>query len=220
MLGKRRMALAVALSFSCYLRPIEAMSLVGQSIVLAVPAAGAGYLVMGLVLHETCLGIPGKTGAFDDTVLVDDVWLWTPLRALRAASAPLGSLWDFSPEDYRDAFVSVAMALGLGPFKPHPYQLRHGGASEDLASKRRTETEVMRRGRWTTTASLKRYAKETKLLHVVNQVPKDVYRFGQFVLANFSKVLEFGVGSGANQSRAPDSLTHRITPVLVATKTS
>ena len=193
----------VAVSHSCYLRPIEAMALVGKSIVSAVPVAGAGYTMMGLVLHETSLGVPGKTGAFDDAVTIDDRWLWEPLLGLKAASHLDCSLWNFDGELYREVFAAVAEGLGLGPFDPHPYQLRHGGASEDLASQRRTPEQVMRRGRWSTTASLKRYGKETKLLRVINQISPSVFDFGSEVLQHFSHAIQNGVGSMCNQIAMP-----------------
>eukprot|EP00959_Pyramimonas_sp_CCMP1952_P448509 9391402-Pyramimonas_sp.AAC.1 len=126
MLGLPRMAILVAVSHACYLRPIEAMALLGKSIAAAVPVAGAGYTMMGLVLHETSLGVPGKTGAFDDPVAIDDRWLWEPLLGLKAASHAESTLWDFSSELHREVFSAVAEGLGLGPFDPHPYQLRHG----------------------------------------------------------------------------------------------
>ncbi|CAK0857973.1 unnamed protein product, partial [Prorocentrum cordatum] len=195
MLGLPRMAIMVAVSHVCYLRPIEAMALLGKSIVAAVPVAGAGYTMMGLVLHETSLGIPGKTGAFDDAVTIDEQWLWEPLLGLKQASLPDGSLWGFSSELYRDVFIAVAEGLGLGPFDPHPYQLRHGGASEDLAARKRTPEQVMRRGRWTTVASLKRYGKETKLLRVINQICPSVFNFGSAVHQSFAEAIKFGVGN-------------------------
>eukprot|EP00972_Heterocapsa_arctica_P038827 5721550-Heterocapsa_arctica.AAC.1 len=39
------------------------------------------------------------------------------------------------------------------------YQMRHGGASEDLLSHSRPQDDVKRRGRWSTDSSLRRYAK-------------------------------------------------------------
>eukprot|EP00959_Pyramimonas_sp_CCMP1952_P104326 2180434-Pyramimonas_sp.AAC.1 len=78
------------------------MALIGKSIVAAVPAAGSGCTMMGVVLHETSLGVPGKTGAFDDAVTIDDRWLWEPLLGLRASSHPDSALWNFDSDLYRE----------------------------------------------------------------------------------------------------------------------
>eukprot|EP00959_Pyramimonas_sp_CCMP1952_P372304 7796298-Pyramimonas_sp.AAC.1 len=68
------------------------MALIGKSIVAAEPAAGSGYTMMGVVLHETSLGAPGMTGAFDDAVAIDGRWLWEPLLGLNAPSRPDSAL--------------------------------------------------------------------------------------------------------------------------------
>ncbi|CAK0866303.1 unnamed protein product [Prorocentrum cordatum] len=203
MLGIPRMAIVVAVSHARYLRPIEAMALVGKSIVAAVPAAGSGYTMMGLVLHETSLGAPGKTGAFDEAVAIDDRWLWEPLLGLKASSRPDSAQWNFDGELCREVFSAVAEGLGLGPFDPHPYQPRLGGASEDLATQRRTPEQVIRRGRWATAASLKRYGMETKLLRVINQISPSVFSFESEVLHHFSQGLRTGVGPRRGQLPVP-----------------
>ena len=54
-------------------------------------------------------------------------------------------------------FRKVTVAQGLQDVCM--YQLRHGGASEDILSARRTLAEVKTRGHWSQDSSVKRYAK-------------------------------------------------------------
>ncbi|CAK0883906.1 unnamed protein product [Prorocentrum cordatum] len=106
----------------------------------------------------------------------------------------------FDCELCREAFAAVAEGLGLGPLDPRPYQLRRGGASEDLASQRRTPEQVMRRGRWATAAtSLKRCGKETKLSRVISQISHSVFSIGSEMPQDFSRALRSGVGARRGQ---------------------
>jgi hypothetical protein len=179
MLGRPRMALAVGLRHFCYLRPIEMMALQGRSIAMVVPEAGMCYASLRLLLHESSIGIPGKTRAYDDTVLVDlDRWIAELLKALQAASSDLGRLRDFSADEYRHLFVRVALLFDLAA--------EARGASEDLPTRRRTPEKVLRRGRWTDQRHLKRYGKATKLLRAVNTVSPDVLTFGLLMCNYFA----------------------------------
>ncbi len=74
--------------------------------------------------------------------------------------------------------------LRLDRLRPHLYSLRHGGASEDMLSGRRTAEQVQRRGRWAVASSMKRYAKEPKLLAELQHVSTDAFIFGQLAESN------------------------------------
>ena len=67
----------------------------------------------------------------------------------------------FSMEEYRTAFASAVGKLGLQGL--HPYQLRHGGATDDLASGKRDFPSVKSRGRWKSDQSVRRYAKARRV---------------------------------------------------------
>eukprot|EP00973_Karenia_brevis_P006482 882223-Karenia_brevis.AAC.1 len=69
--------------------------------------------------------------------------------------------------------------LKLEALKPTLYSLRHGGASEDILRRRRSVQEVKRRGRWTSDASLKRYAKEARLLSEISKLHPSILAFGR-----------------------------------------
>ena len=71
-----------------------------------------------------------------------------------------------------------------------PYQLRHSGASHDRLHRLRSQDEVMKRGRWTTTQSVLRYEKHGRAQVAANSYRTEVSyysslceaRLGQFVL--------------------------------------
>eukprot|EP00959_Pyramimonas_sp_CCMP1952_P406088 8510668-Pyramimonas_sp.AAC.1 len=99
-------------------------------------------------MHPLERGVAGKTGRCDDSVVIDQAPLWPVLAALRAATAPGASLWTSSLDDLTLQFRAACRAMRLSTWKPHLYSLRHGGASDDLLTGRRSPTEVQKRGRW------------------------------------------------------------------------
>ena len=182
------MAVAVCLALVCYLRPMELLTLQRQHLIPPCPAAGFSH--WGLLLHETALGIPGKTGLWDSSVAVDlDPWLWEPLRALHSRRRDGQFLWDFTGAQLRMHFKTAVSALGLGGLSDHLYSLRHGGASYDLLMQRRTLLAIRERGRWMSDASLRRYAKATLLQRETNKVPVAVLEFGAAVEGHFCQFL-------------------------------
>eukprot|EP00973_Karenia_brevis_P034263 4726174-Karenia_brevis.AAC.1 len=68
------------------------------------------------------------------------------------------------------------------------YSLRHGGASEDLLRGRRRLQEVMRRGRWQSESSLRRYSKEGLLAQELAKVPASTLSYGVAVDASLESI--------------------------------
>jgi len=88
-----QMCLCVYLSFVCYLRPCEARNLLGDNLVPPTSAAGAGYQHRGLLLSDQSRGLRGKTGATDESVIVDnDAWLHPLLEMFRRTRRPAAPL--------------------------------------------------------------------------------------------------------------------------------
>ena len=73
------------------------------------------------------------------------------------------------------------------------YSLRHGGASDDLLAGRRSLEQVRARGRWVSSSSLRRYTKATRLLRELQEVHGDVFSFGNFVMTQFTALVEHGL---------------------------
>ena len=66
----------------------------------------------------------------------------------------------------------MSQVLSLNAFGIlHPYRLRHGGASTDYASRRRSLPEIQRIGRWRSFRSLRRYEKGGRLNQFLQSLP-------------------------------------------------
>ncbi|CAK0867752.1 unnamed protein product [Prorocentrum cordatum] len=184
--GLPRAGLLVLLALVGYLRPHELTRLRARHVAPPVPSAGQACAAWGLLLGDSLTLQPGRTGVWDESVLLDlDPWILRPLAALKSTLQPDALLCDLSP--------GAAALLGLGPLRPSLHQLRHGGASEDLALQRRPLAAVQRRGRWQSETSLRRYSKESKLLATLGLVHPDAVSFGQSVFVNLEAVLLRGL---------------------------
>ena len=141
-------------------------------------------------MHNADLGIAGKTGITEGNVLIDmDDWLLPARQALRVTrplEAPLGS---FSLDEVREMFARAVERLEAGKVQAHLYGLRHGGASHDLLTRRRTLLEVKFRGRWSSDTSLKRYAKATRLQKEMEKLPPQCVALGNTVERNFARMI-------------------------------
>eukprot|EP00971_Amphidinium_carterae_P246746 4900539-Amphidinium_carterae.1 len=111
-----------------------------------------------------------KTGTIDDTVVVDDPpWLGPALLQRKRSSPPSSPLFASIGADLVRSFSLACTSLGIPA--QCLYQLRHGGASEDLLSNKRSVSLVKARGRWLSDSSLRRYAKPAqvhRLLHLLS----------------------------------------------------
>ncbi len=114
----------------------------------------------------------GKTGVFDDSIPLDfDEWLHPILMTMIQGRRGNDPLWTVSPAVIVKKFMEACGHLELLPLNPCRYALRHGGARRDLAS-------IKKRGDWMTDASLRRYAKETRLQAEVSKIPPSTVNFG------------------------------------------
>ena len=119
--GKPRMAISVALSHVCYLRPSEMIRLKGSDVTPPSAAAGLMYASWGLLLHDATSGRPGKTGMWDESVVLDlDLWIVAPLAAL-AKIAGSRCMWDFTVAELNALFQRAVVALRLQSLRPHLY---------------------------------------------------------------------------------------------------
>ncbi len=136
--------------------------------------------------------MPGKTGLFDEAIPLDDEVctqlheFWGMLVQGRPRNA---YLWPDDGPTTTLEFNSAARELQLDDIQPCRYGARHGGASEDLTTHRRTPLGVKRRGRWATDSSLRRYGKETRLLAELAKVHPEVLRYGREIDANLVPIL-------------------------------
>ena len=68
-------------------------------------------------------------------------------------------MWPFGEREIQDLYASAAKEGGLSQLKSTPNCLRHGGASHDALTGRRTLSEIKDRGRWLSDKPLRRYKK-------------------------------------------------------------
>ena len=153
--GLFNMGLMVILTFDAYLRPGEAADLLGKNIVAPIRKAGKQYRFYTLIVRDHDEKVD-KTGTFNNSIVLDnpdnEVWLGKALYKIRVKQGNQVPLFNFKMETFRREFQQAGSWLGLEGL--HVYQMRHGGASEDLASKLRDHNAVKDRGRWQTDVSV------------------------------------------------------------------
>ena len=122
------MALCLIISVFAYILPCEARALLVRHLVpppahggVGVPAAGglnrqepgswmfSPAAAWGLLLHDADLGVPGKTGILDDSVLLDNPVHLNPLFQL---------IREFRAVDQLDVVVPIALHLARRPLHP------------------------------------------------------------------------------------------------------
>lgn len=158
-------ALFTRIMFDTYLRPSEAYHLTAGAVVRPRPHASEGYRHFALIVNDAVTNRAGKTGETDESVIVDNETLWPLLQALIEGKQP-----HESPDNSL-------------------YALRHGGASDDLLSMRRTRKEVKDRGRWRTDQSLNRYAKRARMQQLIAELGQLVIDFAHIVDNHLAKLI-------------------------------
>jgi len=188
--GRLASALHLLVAFRSYLRPGASDQLRVKQLVPPQPMAGQAYQAWGLLLNPTEDRTPGKTGLLDEAILLDsEPWLHPFFVALTVRRDPEEFLWPVRGAELVEEFLLACTSLGLSHLRPCRYALRHGGASDDLLTRRREHLAVKRRGGWATDASLKRYGKETRLLKEIGRIPPAVLAYGSLASANLPGVL-------------------------------
>ncbi|CAE7218022.1 unnamed protein product, partial [Symbiodinium necroappetens] len=148
------------------------------------------YQTYSIVIRDLEDGRPDKIGVYDNSLPLDNPetsWIGPHLHQ-RASSMKKKTdfLYDFSMEEFRKSFGDAASKLGLGVV--HPYQLRHGGAAEDLNSRFRDHNAVKSRGRWKTDQSVRRYTKIGKIQQLLSKLGPDQLSFCKRSAALLPKV--------------------------------
>ncbi|CAK0831634.1 unnamed protein product [Prorocentrum cordatum] len=174
-------AVFVRLAFDTYLMPSEAYRLVAASLVE--PRAGSvdGHQHWGMIVNDATTGGPGKTGVTDESVNIDNASLWPLFQGLKRHRAPMDPPWSFAPSVIRQVFREACAGLGIWDGVSTLCALRHGGASDDLLSGRRSRKEVRGRGGWVTDASLNRYAKRSRMQQLIAAPPQCAVALGSAV---------------------------------------
>ena len=174
-----------------HMRPGESIDIRARQVVPPVVGAGPQYLWYHVVIREFQEGRPDKIGVFDNSVALDHPqrsWLGEVLFGhSKTVNSKDDFLFQFKMEEYRHAFSMAGESLGISGLQP--YQLRHGGAAEDLNSKTREYSSVKARGRWMTDQSVRRYTKVGKLQALMTQLSPANLEYCRWCQRNMEKVI-------------------------------
>ena len=156
-LGSPAMGIWVLVCFGAYLRPSECMGLHRRDFI---PPVGRMTNFWSLLVCAEDAGLVSKTGTRDDSVIWDMeelLWMGPVFSALRRAGDLNGSAWNFTYLDLMKVFRAATARIGAKHVVP--YVLRHSGPSWDRLQGRRSQEQVMKRGRWRSLQSVARYEK-------------------------------------------------------------
>ena len=184
MLDRNRsdIALCCQLSYSCLLRPSEAMNLCMSDVTMMPHPLSLEGSKATLTLAPFERGIWTKTKSFDESVVVQDSrtpWLPEVLarchamrsRALlRRGISDVGAapLWEFASAEILACFQETGARLLVPHLFRSRYQLRHGGATRDALLKTRSLAEIMRLGRWGHLESVRHYEKQGRSTQILS----------------------------------------------------
>lgn len=180
--GLKSMALKVMLDHDTYLRPGESIDIRCKDVIPPVAGAGKQYRWYK----------PDKAGVYDNTIQLNSPGreflgelLWQQAKEAKAKSEEF--VFQFAAAEFRKKFQLAGERLLLKNL--HPYQCRHGGASEDLNSGDRDFQKVKIRGRRHTDQSVRRYAKTGKIQRLMAQLSPSHLEFCRWSLKNIERVL-------------------------------
>ncbi|CAK0841243.1 unnamed protein product, partial [Prorocentrum cordatum] len=168
--------------------PSDIMSLQGRSLIP--PPPHSGVTNWGLLLYPAEAEARSKSGHKDEGLLLDGAFtkgIEAQLWRLKRAAGETGCLWSFTAAEFRAGFKRAAAMIGRPSL--HPYQVRHGAASDDALYRRRTLTEIQERLRHSHPKSTLRYKKHTRYLAELGKVPPRVRAYGEAVEAQIAAVL-------------------------------
>ena len=142
-LGHTLLSIMVLLSVECYLRPPEALSLTGQSLLPPVTSAVPNWVVLSFPQENRQRS---KVGAADDTVAIDSRRVnWMQRVFLVLANQPKSQpLFQTEYQSFLEVFRRTTNNIGI---EAVPYQMRHSGPSLDHAQGTRDITSCQKRGR-------------------------------------------------------------------------
>ena len=177
----RIFAIMLLIAYCGYLRPSELLGIRGRQLIP--PVAGAMTRTWAILLAPSYQAVPSKTQAFDESVLLD--WaVFEKIHPLLLGLSRAGDqfIWHMPYTVFLQKFHRYAEISGVqAALKPHPYAMRHGGASSDCLLERRTLAQIKARGRWRADSSVRRYEKHARLLAQVKLIPLEVRVYGLLI---------------------------------------
>ena len=164
------MGIWVLVCLGAYLRPSECM---GMRRCDFIPPAGLLTNFWSILVCSEEADLIPKTGSRDDSVIWDMeelLWMGPVFSAIRRAGDLNGSAWNFSYPELLKVFRAATKLLKIEHVAP--YVLRHSGPSWDRLKNRRTQEQIMKRGRWKSLLSVARYEKAGRVTQKYHEYPK------------------------------------------------
>lgn len=162
--GNSAAAVAVLLSFDCFLRIAECVGLLVSDV------ATPGDPRLGVAQAWTGIGIRfAKTGQ-NQWVQVTRPEVAVLLGRFIAGRPVTDLVFNLSTAALRDAFHVACKALDLYKFGFVPHSLRHGAASHDSLAGVSVE-DIMRRGRWASGKSARIYIQSLRVRLMAQDIP-------------------------------------------------
>ena len=208
-INRRDFGLALLIQFCGYFRPSELLAITADRLIP--PQRFSGSTAWAVLLSPQEEAIGSKTHEFDESVLLD----WeifnrlTPVLYKLKARPPGSSIWDFNYVQYLEMFRTCSELSMVNYLNPHPYSIRHGGASDDALRGSRSLAQIKARGRWKSDNSVRRYEKHARVLREVERMPNAAQVYGGRIMTQIVKVLsnpDFSVKPPGNRS----TLRHRL----------
>ncbi|CAK0824695.1 unnamed protein product, partial [Prorocentrum cordatum] len=158
--GHLRLGIFLMIGVSIYGRPSTLLAARRCDLVPPSPGVSRHW---ALLTHPLERKRPSKRGHFDEGCPLDSPYLQGLDEVFErlASTTSKEPLWNFSYPEAATLLKEAAEDLGVAPVTL--YQMRHSGASIDLAKGWRSLTSAQRRGEWTQAKSMHRYEHSSRL---------------------------------------------------------
>eukprot|EP00928_Gymnodinium_smaydae_P087350 TRINITY_DN71625_c0_g1_i1.p1 TRINITY_DN71625_c0_g1~~TRINITY_DN71625_c0_g1_i1.p1 ORF type:complete len:1268 (-),score=122.33 TRINITY_DN71625_c0_g1_i1:277-3549(-) len=164
------------LTFDLFSRPSDLLNCSGSDLHPPVGKRGSSQF-WNVTLFPSTRHKRSKTMRQDDTIPVGKTchqrrWLNDVVAAFHRSTPSNSAILPVKLSTLSSVMKAARKRLGLPPAVPH--QLRHGGASADVALEDLSLLEVQQRGCWTSAASVQRYSKPGRYLRALANLPQSV----------------------------------------------
>ena len=112
------------------------------------------------------------------------------MKLLAAKRPEQEPVWPFDHKRFNQLFIKFSEMSGVDIVTPHPYSLRHGGASHDALHQRRPLQEIKSRGRWMADESVRRYNKHARVLKEVTRLSEETRSYGMWAMDHMNDLLD------------------------------
>lgn len=187
-------AMGVLLMFMGYLRPCDLLGVRGAQLTALMAEGGAAHSRWSLILHPLERKKPSKVGVYGECVLLTNPEFEELMEAMRLWKLRAGPQRKLVPAQHnqpaRDVREGCARLGYLSVGIEHLYQLRHSGASFDVASGHLDVVGAMKKGRWRSMSSLRRYERGGRLNEVLARLSPQQLRAARVARSSPAVTLE------------------------------